>query len=106
MCSKTGVLGSGEFATVEKGIWNGSKGVKEVAVKTLSESATDAEKISFLQEAVIMGQFVHPNIVQLHGIVTHGGPVSIIIFIVHVRSKTAIHIAVHVQKHKRMHDTI
>ena len=50
-------------------------------MKTLSECATDAEKIRFLQEAVIMGQFVHPNIVQLHGIVTHGGPVSIMVHV-------------------------
>ena len=48
----------------------------DVAVKTLSENATEAEKIQFLQEAVIMGQFVHPNIIQLHGIVTRGDPVS------------------------------
>lgn len=73
---KSGFLGSGEFATVDKGIWRGSKGTVDVAVKTLSESATEAEKIRFLQEAVVMGQFVHPNIVQLHGIVTRGDPVS------------------------------
>lgn len=45
-------------------------------MKTLSENATEGEKIRFLQEAVIMGQFVHPNIVQLYGIVTDGDPVS------------------------------
>ena len=73
---KTNFLGSGEFATVNKGVWRGSKGMVDVAVKTLSESATEAEKIRFLQEAVIMGQFVHPNIVQLYGIVTRGEPVS------------------------------
>ena len=73
---KSGFLGSGEFATVDKGVWRGSKGTVDVAVKTLSESATEAEKIRFLQEAVVMGQFVHPNIVQLHGIVTRGDPVS------------------------------
>lgn len=50
----------------------------DVAVKTLSEKATEAEKILFLQEAVIMGQFLHPNIVQLYGIVTRGGPVSVL----------------------------
>lgn len=73
---KSSFLGSGEFATVHKGVWKGSKGTLDVAVKTLSESATEVEKIRFLQEAVIMGQFVHPNIVQLYGIVTRGDPVS------------------------------
>ena len=75
---KTSFLGSGEFATVNKGVWSGSKGTINVAVKTLSESATETEKIRFLQEAVIMGQFVHPNIVQFYGIVTRGDPVSAI----------------------------
>ena len=74
---KISFLGSGEFATVDKGIWKGSKGTIDVAVKTLSESANEAEKIRFLQEAVVMGQFVHPNIIQLYGIVTRGDPVSI-----------------------------
>lgn len=77
ICSKSDHLGSGEFATVHKGIWNGSKGVKDVAVKTLSDSATEEGKVCFLQEAAIMGQFVHPNIVQIHGIVTDRDPVSV-----------------------------
>ena len=75
---KASFLGSGEFATVNKGIWRGSKGTVDVAVKTLSEGANEAEKIRFLQEAVVMGQFVHPNIVQLYGIVTRGDPVRAI----------------------------
>lgn len=57
-------------------MWEGSKGIKDVAVKTLSDNATDGKKICFLQEAVIMGQFVHPNIVQLYGIITNGDPVG------------------------------
>ena len=34
------------------------------------------ESVKFLQEAAIMGQFRHPNIVRLHGVVTMGEPVS------------------------------
>ena len=30
----------------------------------------------FLQEAAIMGQFCHPNVVRLYGVVTVGDPVS------------------------------
>lgn len=44
-----------------------------VALKSL---ASEENKIKFLQEAVIVGQFKHPNIVKLHGVVTTGKPVS------------------------------
>jgi serine/threonine protein kinase len=49
----------------------------EVAVKTLKEGADKEDKIKFLQEAAIMGQFSHPNVVKLYGIVTEGEPVSL-----------------------------
>ena len=51
----------------------------EVAVKTLTDSANT---VKFLQEAAIMAQFRHPNILTLHGVVSAGHPVSI--KIVHV----------------------
>ena len=70
-------LGSGQFGWVEKGIWNSPKGSVGVAVKTLKEEASEEEMVKFLQEAAIMGQFHHPNIVKLHGVVTVGKPVSI-----------------------------
>ena len=46
-----------------------------VAVKALKREATELSRIKFLQEAAIMGQFYHPNIVRLHGVVTVGDPV-------------------------------
>ena len=46
-----------------------------VAVKALNKSAGEGERVKFLQEAAIMGQFYHPNIVRLHGVVTVGDPV-------------------------------
>jgi serine/threonine protein kinase len=49
----------------------------EVAVKTLKEGAGEGDKVKFLQEAAIMGQFSHPNVVKLYGIVTEGEPVSL-----------------------------
>ena len=49
----------------------------EVAVKTLKSNASEQELVKFLQEAAIMGQFHHPNVVKLHGMVTVGEPVSI-----------------------------
>ena len=48
----------------------------EVAVKTLKEGASEEDKVKFLQEAAIMGQFSHPNVVKLYGIVVEGEPVS------------------------------
>ena len=50
----------------------------EVAVKTLQPLASENDKVKFLQEAAIMGQFLHPNVVKLFGVVTVGEPVSII----------------------------
>ena len=31
---------------------------------------TNAYRVKFLREAAIMGQFLHNNVVQLHGVVT------------------------------------
>ena len=75
--STTTLLGSGQFGGVQIGIWNGSKGRCEVAVKTLNPTVTQPDaKVKFLQEAVIMAQFRHPNVIQLYGVVTDGEPVS------------------------------
>ena len=68
----TGELGSGQFGTVAKGKWQS----KDVAIKSLKDDALEEDKVKFLQEAAIMGQFYHPNIVKLHGVVTIGEPVS------------------------------
>ena len=59
-----------------KGVWLLSGGSKEVAVKMLKEEASETEKVRFLQEAAINGQFHHPNVVKLMGVVTIGEPVS------------------------------
>ena len=72
-----GSLGSGQFGDVFHGTWECSRGSIEVAVKTLKESSDEDDKVRFLQEAAIMGQFKHPNVVTMHGVVTEGEPVSI-----------------------------
>ena len=69
-------LGSGQFGSVEKGIWQTKTGAVEVAVKTLNTGASQDDEVRFLQEAAINGQFKHPNIVKLLGVVTVGEPVS------------------------------
>ena len=70
-------MGSGQFGTVKKGVWQSSRGAREVAVKMLQHRPTTEDTVRFLQEAAIMGQFRHPNIVQLMGVVTVEEPVSI-----------------------------
>ena len=70
--SITEEIGSGEFGTVYKGVWNSSSGLIDVAIKKLKENFAKEEKVKFLQEGAIMGQFHHPSIVKLHGIITIG----------------------------------
>ena len=66
-------IGSGQFGTVSKGVWVYRNETMRVAVKILNKSAGEGGRVKFLQEAAIMGQFYHPNIVRLHGV---GDPVS------------------------------
>ena len=47
----------------------------QVAVKTLRQNTGEGDRVKLLQEAAIMGQFIHPNIVRLYGVVTVGNPV-------------------------------
>ena len=72
VCSRTlQKLGSGEFGVVNLGLWsNGSADPVQVAVKTLNSQCLESDMIKFLREAAIMGQFLHDNVVQLHGVVT------------------------------------
>ena len=68
------VLGSGAFGTVTRGLWKHYKAdsevmeEEEVAVKTIEDSANEEERVKFLQEAAIMGQFNHPDIIKILGI--------------------------------------
>ena len=57
-------------------MWLSSKGDVEVAVKTLKEGSGEEDRVKFLQEAAIMGQFKHHNVVTMYGVVTDGEPVS------------------------------
>ena len=69
-------LGSGQFGKVDEGIWlNGSQEVK-MAMKRLRDDASSSDKVKFLQEAVIMAQFNHENVIKLLGMVLEDNPVS------------------------------
>ena len=70
-------LGSGQFGFVERGVWrNGARDI-QVAVKLLKEGASEIDKVKFLQEAAIMAQFRHPNVISLYGVVSKTEPVSL-----------------------------
>ena len=71
-------LGSGQFGEVYKGVWQSDDGELSVAVKILKEEAVEGDRIKFLQEAAIMGQFKDPNVAALHGIVNDEEPVEFV----------------------------
>ena len=70
-------LGSGQFGVVRRGVWREGGEEREVAVKSLADGSTEEEKIAFLREVAIMGQFDHPTIVTLLGANTKIQPVSV-----------------------------
>ena len=69
-------LGSGQFGVVNMGVWSVGDEEREVAVKSLADDSTEDKRIQFLQEAAIMGQFKHPNVITLHGVLTDNDPVG------------------------------
>uniref|UniRef100_A0A8C1H5S6 receptor protein-tyrosine kinase n=1 Tax=Cyprinus carpio carpio TaxID=630221 RepID=A0A8C1H5S6_CYPCA len=73
------VIGAGEFGEVCSGLLR-LPGKREipVAIKTLKAGYTEKQRRDFLGEASIMGQFDHPNIIHLKGVVTKSKPVMII----------------------------
>lgn len=69
-------IGSGQFGTVNKATWQQSAFQSiQVAAKTLKDDASQTDRIRFLQEAAIMAQFSHPNVVALYGIAKKAGKV-------------------------------
>ena len=72
-------MASGAFGMVHKGLWHRSEKEPsglEVAVKSLRNTAKEVEKIQFLQEAAIMGQFDHPYIIKIFGVLANEGKVK------------------------------
>ncbi|XP_041419444.1 ephrin type-A receptor 3 isoform X2 [Xenopus laevis] len=73
------VIGAGEFGEVCSGrLRLPSKGEICVAIKSLKAGYSEKQRRDFLGEASIMGQFDHPNIIRLEGVVTKCKPVMII----------------------------
>uniref|UniRef100_A0A3Q3MCE8 receptor protein-tyrosine kinase n=1 Tax=Mastacembelus armatus TaxID=205130 RepID=A0A3Q3MCE8_9TELE len=69
--SKQKVIGVGEFGEVFRGVMKSpGRGEVAVAIKTLKLGYSEKQRQDFLSEASIMGQFSHPNIIRLEGVVT------------------------------------
>lgn len=72
------IIGGGEFGDVCKGKLKMNGVETPVAIKTLKPGSADKCRNDFLTEASIMGQFEHPNVIVLQGVVTKSNPVMII----------------------------
>ena len=71
-------LGHGMFGDVHRGVWRNSHTITDVALKTLNPSTSSSEaKLKLLQEAAVMAQFRHPNVIKLYGMFIMGKNVSI-----------------------------
>ncbi|KAI4454835.1 tyrosine-protein kinase receptor [Holotrichia oblita] len=72
------IIGGGEFGDVCKGKLKMNGIDIDVAIKTLKAGSLEKSRNDFLTEASIMGQFEHPNVIFLQGVVTKSNPVMII----------------------------
>ena len=73
-------LGSGEFGAVHLGTWtNGSADPVQVAVKILNSHCSQSDRVKFLREAAIMGQFKNTYIARLYGVVTEKEKIMIVL---------------------------
>ncbi|KAL8574403.1 Ephrin type-A receptor 4 [Nucella lapillus] len=73
------VLGGGEFGDVCKGkLRIPGRPEMTVAIKTLKRGATEKNRLDFLTEASIMGQFDDPNVIFMEGVVTKNNPIMIV----------------------------
>ena len=70
----------GEFGDVCKGKLKRQTGndLLTVAIKTLKAGASDKNRLDFLTEASIMGQFDDANVIYLEGVVTRSHPIMIV----------------------------
>ena len=70
-------LGEGEFGCVFRGLWHRQGGsVLDVAVKLARDGTCEVDRTKLLQEAAIMAQFSHKNVVTLLGVVRNTANVS------------------------------
>eukprot|EP00731_Ephydatia_muelleri_P018697 Em0011g737a len=75
-------IGCGQFGDLHEGVWTSSGTEREVAIEALSSGNPDS-KIKFLQEATIVAQLNHPNVIRLIGIITEDKPLTLIFELAH-----------------------
>ena len=86
------LLGEGNFGYVHSGIWRVYRGGLEVPVAIKSLKVEDKQScVSFLQEAAILGQFNHPNVIKLLGVVTLSTPIMMVTELMRSGLKDLLH---------------
>ena len=86
------LLGEGNFGYVHSGKWRPHRGGLEVPVAIKSLKVADKEScVSFLQEAAILGQFNHPNVIKLLGVVTLTTPIMMVTELMRSGLKDLLH---------------
>eukprot|EP00730_Choanoeca_flexa_P008106 TRINITY_DN12443_c0_g1_i9.p1 TRINITY_DN12443_c0_g1~~TRINITY_DN12443_c0_g1_i9.p1 ORF type:complete len:1632 (+),score=285.35 TRINITY_DN12443_c0_g1_i9:557-4897(+) len=75
-----GELGMGAFGVVYKGLLIEGRGMPDylVAVKSLHAMGSNGDRTELLEEAAVMAQFSHPNVISLIGVVTVGKPLLVV----------------------------
>ncbi|XP_020853713.1 ephrin type-B receptor 6 isoform X3 [Phascolarctos cinereus] len=73
------VIGPGSFGEVCRG-WLQPRGRREqaVAIHTLWASGIESHRGAFLGRAAVLGQFHHPNVLRLEGVVTKSQPLMVL----------------------------
>ena len=66
---------AGEFSAISRGIWRDGSNKYQVAVKSPAHGQGQEHRL-LLQEAAVMAQFRHPNIVTIYGVVNERDSVS------------------------------
>ena len=74
----TPLFQEGQFSFYD-GEWSSPHGEVEVMAKALNKGCNEEARVSLLQEAAVMGQFIHPRVLQLFGVVSVGEPVSYVL---------------------------
>ena len=72
------ILSQTPFFDIFKGNWASNYGDIPVAIRVLNDSENGELSMSLLREVTVMGQFDHPNILKLFGVVTLGKPFYVI----------------------------
>ncbi len=66
------VIDCDQGGDVYKGKWNYRNCTMDVAVKILKPGSNGSQIIMFFQEAIILNQLKHPNVITLYGVVRRG----------------------------------